>query len=477
MLRLKPASPFVKMAGISALLLMMLPLAAQAHVKWFAHFSYADEPVDLSSAVTTEFIALLALSVVIVAFLAAIEHRLAQTFLFKKLDDFLAQIAVEPDIVIRIGLGAVMLLSWQDDALLVPELNHSASWLGWYQFGLALLLLFRKTAAISGLGLILLYVFGVEEFGVFHMLDYPLYIGVGYFLMAPFLPNAKLRNAAMPVLLATLGFSLSWVALEKIIYPQWGLYVLHHQPELTMGLNMAFFLKASAFIEFSLGFVVIIGLMKRQVALLITGVFFITTMTFGKVEVIGHTLIHAVLIVMLLDRRPAPERNQSRKLSQPLLRAAAVAGGYLLMFTALIFPYEKFAHMAYAAYHDPDDRVHRHVEVQHEDSHPTLDLEVLEDMHSGYNIRLKTTNFIFNPDSVGRNHVHGEGHAHLYINNVKYARVYNNWHHIDLRPGKYELTVTLNANDHRVYTIEGKPVMATHTLEVNPREAMSGMHH
>ena len=36
-------------------------------------------------------------------------------------------------------------------------------------------------------------------------------------------------------------------------------------------------------------------------ALLITLVFFATTLVFGKLEVIGHTMLHAALIVFLIE--------------------------------------------------------------------------------------------------------------------------------------------------------------------------------
>ena len=36
----------------------------------------------------------------------------------------------------------------------------------------------------------------------------------------------------LPALFATVGFSLCWVALEKLVYPQWGLYVIGRHPQL-----------------------------------------------------------------------------------------------------------------------------------------------------------------------------------------------------------------------------------------------------
>ena len=39
-------------------------------------------------------------------------------------------------------------------------------------------------------------------------------------------------GTGIPALYATIGFSLCWVALEKIVYPRWALYLLEQHPQL-----------------------------------------------------------------------------------------------------------------------------------------------------------------------------------------------------------------------------------------------------
>jgi hypothetical protein len=36
-------------------------------------------------------------------------------------------------VILRAGMAAVLLLSWQADSLLAPELHLRAGWLGWIQ--------------------------------------------------------------------------------------------------------------------------------------------------------------------------------------------------------------------------------------------------------------------------------------------------------------------------------------------------------
>ena len=80
---------------------------------------------------------------------------------------------------------------------------------------------------------------------------------------------------------------------------------------------------------------------------------------------------------------------------------------------------------------------------------PTLQVAVTKDKVGGWNLHIQTTSFRFAPDQVNEPHRVGEGHAHLYVNGEKVARIYGPWFHIGSLPkGRNELRVTLNANDH-----------------------------
>ena len=77
----------------------------------------------------------------------------------------------------------------------------------------------------------------------------------------------------------------------------------------------------------------------------------------------------------------------------------------------------------------------------------------------GYNLHLITTNFKFTPENAGRTQVFGEGHAHLYLNDEKIARVYGNWFYLPPLPqGDYDVEVTLNGNGHEMLTWGGEPI-------------------
>lgn len=293
-----------RIAGSTALGAAMVagaPSPAWAHVKWFSEFSFREPPRSLGEVVTPTFLALALLSVVVVAALVPVDAWLRKRPWYGRIDEALRARAGQSRLVMRVGTGVVLLLAWQADLLLLPDLPVPAAWVGWMQFFLAALLLFEATTAIAGAGVLLLFLMAVSRAGLYYMLDYVLVVGVGYYLVVTGTRNARLAASGLPALYLTVGFSLCWVAMEKLVWPDWGLYVLGKNPHLALGLSLPFFLTAAAFVELSLGYLLIINLLQRPMALVITLTFFATTIVFGKTEVIGHTLIHAALIVFILE--------------------------------------------------------------------------------------------------------------------------------------------------------------------------------
>lgn len=87
---------------------------------------------------------------------------------------------------------------------------------------------------------------------------------------------------------------------------------------------------------------------------------------------------------------------------------------------------------------------------------PQLSVSLFPLEGGGFNLRLETENFIFTPQNVDGDPIAGEGHAHLYIDDVKIARIYGEWHHLESLPdGAETLTVALYANDHSAFTVQG----------------------
>lgn len=91
---------------------------------------------------------------------------------------------------------------------------------------------------------------------------------------------------------------------------------------------------------------------------------------------------------------------------------------------------------------------------------PTIALETTADMGADLNLHIITTGFTFAPEQVNGPVTPGTGHAHIYVNGVKFARAYSPWMQVTDVPEGATIRVTLNANDHAAYAIGNTPIAA-----------------
>ena len=119
--------------------------------------------------------------------------------------------------------------------------------------------------------------------------------------------------------------------------------------------------------------------------------------------------------------------------------------------------HEKIGHSELGAHAEMD---HSILDISHEQYPPQIEtFTISQDPMSGWNIYLEVTDFRFAPEHASQAHQAGEGHAHLYINGNKIARLYGNWFHIpEFTKAKNEVKVTLNTNDHQTLTFNGQPI-------------------
>ena len=290
-----------RLAALSTLGLLAFASPAMAHVKWFSNYDWSTPPTPIPEILTPTFWAMFVLSLIVLALAVWLDKWATDSPQLQKLSEWFENYRDSSLLVMRIAAFATLLVAWQQGTLLTPETKIDNIWVERFQFVVILLLLFPQTTTLAGLGFLGLWLYGATEFGVFHMLDYVNALGFAYFLIVRPLKNEWLRDTAIPVLYASVGLTLLWLGCEKLVFPQWATYILDQNPILTLGLPSNFFLTAAAFIELGLGFMLLICLFGRSLSVTITLVFFLTTMVFGKVEIIGHTLVHASLIVFLFE--------------------------------------------------------------------------------------------------------------------------------------------------------------------------------
>ncbi len=99
---------------------------------------------------------------------------------------------------------------------------------------------------------------------------------------------------------------------------------------------------------------------------------------------------------------------------------------------------------------------------------PRLTLSVVKDVVAGWNLHVQTDNFTFAPENVNGPMVANQGHAHIFVDGEKLARLYGPYFHLsDMAPGSHVVKVTLNTNNHETYSVNGKSI-AAEALIVQP---------
>ena len=303
--------PCHRLAAIAGISLGLLPVSAQAHVKWFCAYNVAGSPQGLQNVLCEDFeqLVLLAISLLIVGCL--VEMTPVGSALLKSLDAVTSPIRRHQELVVRlVGAGffaslwtlqfpALWLLK---PVLLTPELTTGHAFVPWLQLAIAIALLSRYTLMAAAGGIVVLFGMSVAEYGVFHLMDYPIFLGLAAYFAYLGLerPIAWLR--APDLLRWSAAITLMWAAIEKWAYPQWSAPLFLTHPQMSMGFDVDFYMRAAGVVEFTLAFALIGSpLMRRIAAAMLLGPFIGAIGEFGKIDAIGHSCIIAVLMVILAD--------------------------------------------------------------------------------------------------------------------------------------------------------------------------------
>jgi len=243
------------------------------------------------------------------------------------------------DMLIRGGTAAFFVAIWTHGGMiLTPELITTSAATEWLQAAIAACLAFEVTMPLSALGIVILFAQGVYSYGLFHMMDYPIFLGAAaYFALRGFGVSSCLGLRPLDVARIGAAVTLLWASIEKWAYPEWTYPILHAHHRLAMGLDPRFYMVAAGMVEFGLAFALLwTPLVRRMASVVLLSMFTSAVLEFGKIDAIGHLVIIVILLAVAADDGIAPERLP---VLAPILLSAALAltiiayyGGHALLF-------------------------------------------------------------------------------------------------------------------------------------------------
>ena len=277
-----------------------LPAVADAHVKWFTTTDVATPPLRLAVVLTPLFGGVLA-----AASGTLFCGLLLGGWIAGRWPSFTSpgtKFAPMEQRLIRAATGAYFIfVSSHGGVILTPELKSAGGWVPFVQFVAAMALIWRPTCALAGAIILLLYGYAVDRYGIFHLTDYVFFPALAFYLISLVFPSWRLAAIREPMLTGALAFSLAWTAIEKFVYPQWTFAVVATHPSIAFGLPVPFVVVVAGFVEFTLAYYLIVGRGLVRVGGAVYALIFIAAMpSFGKLDVYGHLVIVATLVITML---------------------------------------------------------------------------------------------------------------------------------------------------------------------------------
>ncbi|MCJ2016467.1 hypothetical protein MKK84_03345 [Methylobacterium sp. E-065] len=278
---------------------------ATAHVKWFAPYIVGAPPKPVSYTIADAWF-WFGICLVSVFFVTAraveagaygpvaldILDRLTRP-LWDRLDDYIRAI-VAAFFVAIFSVGGIYL---------TPDLKTPAEWVSWMQLVIAGAIFWKRTMPIAAVGIVALWLLALRDYDLFHLFDYlALGLGVALYLLLASSGRESWRVHRFEALRWGLAIALMWSSLEKFAYPEWFYPLVEEKPFLTFGLPRDGFIPMAGVAEFTMGFGLIwTPLIRRLSALALLVIFTSAVWPFGRIEIIGHGLIMAIVLAVAAD--------------------------------------------------------------------------------------------------------------------------------------------------------------------------------
>jgi hypothetical protein len=305
MFRTRPGRrlPFAAAIPLGLLINVTLSASASAHVKWFCAYNVAGQPDGLENVLCPDFEFLTGLSVLALMTGSVLEGTPVGLAMLRALDRVTRIARDNLETIMRAACGFFFIAIWgAGGILLTPELKSDSTVIAAVQLGIAAGMLSRRTMPLSALGICILYAVAISQYGIFHLADYPVFLGVAAYLALTGSQADLFGVRPIDVLRWAAGITLMWASIEKWAYPEWSYPLFIEHPGMSLGFTPEFYMRAAGAVEFALAFSLIwTPLVRRVGAVILAAMFVSAVFEFGKIDLIGHTLIVVALLGIIAD--------------------------------------------------------------------------------------------------------------------------------------------------------------------------------
>jgi hypothetical protein len=295
--------PFAAAFPLACLINVLAVGSASAHVKWFCAYNVAGQPDGLENVLCPDFEFLTGLSILGLMTGSVLEGTVVGAAMLRALDRATRLVRDNIETIFRAACAFFFIAIWgAGGILLTPELKTASVLVGAIQLGIAAGMLSRQTMPLSAVGIFVLFGIGVWEYGPFHLADYPIFLGIAAYLALVGGQTDFFGIRPMDVLRWAAGITLMWASIEKWAYPEWSYPLFIQYPNMSMGFTPDFFMRAAGAVEFALAFSLIwTPLVRRVGAIMLATMFVSAVLQFGKIDLIGHSLIVTALLAIIAD--------------------------------------------------------------------------------------------------------------------------------------------------------------------------------
>jgi hypothetical protein len=281
-----------------------------AHVKWFAPYDVASEPKNIFDVLTPFFCSLMLGSVVIVFFIAWFDRSKLSVVFDQHIGNYRQTLQerlpenFSPK-AIRYTLLVFFVCIWSiGGIILTPELTYeNSTFIGLLHVAIIVCLFTAKSARYSGVGILALWLYSAYHYGIFHLSDYIIFLGLGLFVIYASFNSSEMTRKGFLLLYIAISITLQWASIEKFVYPQWSFPIIEERPYLSMGMHESHFMMLAGFVEFAFAFLIVsvsgVGFIIATIGL--ATIFMLAIIDFGKIDAIGHMAIIGSLLVMSLN--------------------------------------------------------------------------------------------------------------------------------------------------------------------------------